>query len=388
MWIAINTILWQGRRNPKMEINKNQANQIIHTLKSVIKEDINFIDPTGTIIASSDPNRVGSFHEGATIVAKNKQPLIIYEDNEYLGTKKGINLPVFLENDLVAIVGITVTGAFDEVLKLTTIVAKMSEILIKEQYLNTQKQFKRENNRIIMEMIINDEVRIDNIILKLNQLGYNPSIFSFFAVCELDHFDSTDIDLTNIVYNSIEKRIDYKDLIVKFQNRFVILSSQENYVDFVATLKNIQRHIEKKYGIGITIGISEKFEDIRQIRTAYKQAEMVIKIGVNKESRTIEQFEPSSLEFLFFGFSDLSKQSYLNAILKELNQEERKAASEIVFSYIKNNGSIMKISEELFIHKNTLQYRLNRIWKITGYNPRKIKDLIILYLALELERQA
>ncbi len=371
-----------------MEINKNQANQIIHTLKSVIKEDINFIDPTGTIIASSDPNRVGSFHEGATIVAKNKQPLIIYEDNEYLGTKKGINLPVFLENDLVAIVGITVTGAFDEVLKLTTIVAKMSEILIKEQYLNTQKQFKRENNRIIMEMIINDEVRIDNIILKLNQLGYNPSIFSFFAVCELDHFDSTDIDLTNIVYNSIEKRIDYKDLIVKFQNRFVILSSQENYVDFVATLKNIQRHIEKKYGIGITIGISEKFEDIRQIRTAYKQAEMVIKIGVNKESRTIEQFEPSSLEFLFFGFSDLSKQSYLNAILKELNQEERKAASEIVFSYIKNNGSIMKISEELFIHKNTLQYRLNRIWKITGYNPRKIKDLIILYLALELERQA
>lgn len=371
-----------------MDINKNQADQIIHTLKSVIKEDINFIYPSGIIIASSDPNRVGSFHEGATIVAKTNQPLIIYEDNEYLGTKKGINLPVYLENDLIAIVGITVTGAFDEVMKLTTIVVKMSEILIKEQYLNTQKQFKRENNRIIMELIISDEVRIENIIIKMQQLGYNPNIFSFFAVCELDHFDSSDIDLTNIIYNSIEKRIDYKDLIVKFQNRFVILSSQENYVDFVTTLKSIQLHIEKKYNIGITIGISEKFGDVYQIKNAFKQAELVIKIDANKGSKTIKQFEPSSIEFLFSGFSDLGKQSYLNAILKELSEEERISASEMIFSYINNNGSIQKVSQELFIHKNTLQYRLNRIWKITGYNPREIKDLLILYLAFELEKQA
>ena len=58
-----------------MEISTRHANEIIKNLKSVINEDINFISPDGTIIASSDEERVGNFHEGATIVAKTGEPL-------------------------------------------------------------------------------------------------------------------------------------------------------------------------------------------------------------------------------------------------------------------------------------------------------------------------
>lgn len=56
----------------------------------------------------------------------------------------------------------------------------------------------------------------------------------------------------------------------------------------------------------------------------------------------------------------------------------------MILAYIKNNGSISKTSSDLFIHKNTLQYRLNKVAKMTGYNPRELKSLIVLYLALEL----
>ena len=90
-----------------MEISKRHANEIIENLRSIIKEDINFISPAGLIIASSDETRVGDFHEGATIVARTKKELIINSENLFDGTKKGINLPVFFEQNLIAIVGIT-----------------------------------------------------------------------------------------------------------------------------------------------------------------------------------------------------------------------------------------------------------------------------------------
>ena len=46
--------------------------------------------------------------------------------------------------------------------------------------------------------------------------------------------------------------------------------------------------------------------------------------------------------------------------------------------------SLVAVCERLYLHKNTLQYRLNRIRKVTGLNPRDFEDAVILYLGLKL----
>ncbi|MFR9077372.1 helix-turn-helix domain-containing protein [Blautia obeum] len=43
-----------------------------------------------------------------------------------------------------------------------------------------------------------------------------------------------------------------------------------------------------------------------------------------------------------------------------------------------------KNCEETFLHKNTIQYRLNQIHKKSGYNPREFQDAVRLYLALKM----
>ena len=45
---------------------------------------------------------------------------------------------------------------------------------------------------------------------------------------------------------------------------------------------------------------------------------------------------------------------------------------------------IVEAADKLFLHKNTLQYQLDKIWKNTGYNPREFKDASVLYIALKL----
>nr|WP_230857968.1 MULTISPECIES: helix-turn-helix domain-containing protein [Enterococcus] len=67
--------------------------------------------------------------------------------------------------------------------------------------------------------------------------------------------------------------------------------------------------------------------------------------------------------------------------MKSLTEEEVHLFKKTLACFSKNNGSIKNCSEELFIHKNTLQYRLNKFHSLTGYTPRNYDDYHILKLA-------
>ena len=51
---------------------KEIAEKIVKELKGIIGKDFNYIDTDGKIIASTDPKRVGTYHEGGYIAAKKK----------------------------------------------------------------------------------------------------------------------------------------------------------------------------------------------------------------------------------------------------------------------------------------------------------------------------
>jgi carbohydrate diacid regulator len=55
---------------------------------------------------------------------------------------------------------------------------------------------------------------------------------------------------------------------------------------------------------------------------------------------------------------------------------------ETLKTFYEANGSITEAAEKLFIHKNTLQYRLKRIKEDTGYDPRILPDATMFYVAL------
>ena len=51
-------------------------------------------------------------------------------------------------------------------------------------------------------------------------------------------------------------------------------------------------------------------------------------------------------------------------------------------TYYEQGMSLAKTCEILFLHKNTLQYKLDRIHRLSGYNPREFRHGVILYVAL------
>ena len=57
---------------------------------------------------------------------------------------------------------------------------------------------------------------------------------------------------------------------------------------------------------------------------------------------------------------------------------------EILLGNLSDDTKNFYTADQLYLHKNTLQYQLDRIGKTTGYNPRSFKDAALLYIGLKL----
>ncbi|MDR0652655.1 MAG: hypothetical protein LBG12_05040, partial [Synergistaceae bacterium] len=139
-----------------MNISRQNAMQIVFDISNIINQHINMMDENGLIIASTDPERVGTVHEAAQrIINENLDSLIIHENYEYKGSRKGLNLPILLDNAIVGVIG--VTGDYRDVAKYGQIIKKMTEILLLENYSQEQKKIDdRIKTRFLDEWVFED----------------------------------------------------------------------------------------------------------------------------------------------------------------------------------------------------------------------------------------
>ena len=77
------------------------------------------------------------------------------------------------------------------------------------------------------------------------------------------------------------------------------------------------------------------------------------------------------------------KTQYTEKILQGLASEDL----QVLKVYYSQDMSLQKTCELLNMHKNTLQYRLNRIREICGYDPRRFRDGVSLYTAVRMQAE-
>ncbi|MGL5328374.1 MAG: PucR family transcriptional regulator [Peptostreptococcaceae bacterium] len=100
-----------------------------------------------------------------------------------------------------------------------------------------------------------------------------------------------------------------------------------------------------------------------------------------KENEIISYIENLNLEIILGNLDIDLKKYYIEKVLSNLENQDISTLR----AYYKNNMSLKLTSEDLYIHKNTLQYKLEKIHEKCGYNPREFKDSVILYTAILLK---
>ena len=135
-----------------MNISVSLATNILNKMKEIIHQDLNYIDKSGIIIASTAPDRTGTFHAAGLKCIKEKTPIIINSDDEFHGSRKGINMPIYFNDTIVGAIGIS--GDKNEVEKYGEIIKMMTEILIKEAWIKDSDIRTKEINRTFIERIV------------------------------------------------------------------------------------------------------------------------------------------------------------------------------------------------------------------------------------------
>jgi carbohydrate diacid regulator len=389
-----------------MEITAEFAQSIVEEIEKIIHKNINFMNREGQIIASTDKKRIGDFHEGALEVLRTKKKVVVKNDEQLKGAKPGINLPVYFNDQIIGVIGIT--GDEKEVGHFGEIIKKMTEILVKEAYLEQQMELERRAR----ETFINEwlEENIDNEKLFASRgwmLGINVHLPRIAIILDL-------IDFNDLIYDKLKThQIDVKGELKVQSTRSNILKMIEDYFKYehenivfmsgiskyvilmtVNTNKSIERQkeviqsrieqiiemITKKYSTDVAAGVGRFHPDMRGTSKSYKEAKRTVEIA--RKHKKILFYDQLGIESFIDEISLETKLDFIERILPVKKHEEIKQLIETLQTFFECNQSLNEAANKLFIHKNTLQYRLKRIKDLTGYDPRKFTDALMLYVAL------
>ena len=175
------------------------------------------------------------------------------------------------------------------------------------------------------------------------------------------------------IKNNLNKVFDIDYIFIEDESLLVILNNIEiskDIVDFINT--------ELMYPI--RVGYSKYTKGINNIKNAYLQAkkalDMVYLFGVNK---IVYGYGNNKIDDFISGFSDEQINELNNHYdLSMLNEDDVLTIN----VFINCNLNIALASRELFLHRNTLIYRLDRIQRTTNLDVRKFDDALILRILL------
>lgn len=369
-----------------MQISKNAAKQIVNEIAKLVHQNINLMDETGHIIASCDINRIGKFHEGAyKIITEQLTEYYISEDMETETVRKGLNLPLELDGKIVGVVGIT--GDYDEVINSGKLIKKMTEILINEKR-NTDKQLinKRVRNSFLEQWVIlnefSDEKDLEEKGKKLGIDIYKPRRIVMLSISDLDNYKDSTKGQSKIadIENSLSAFLDERIGNIFFRNlsRQIILLNSRSTKDVVKYCRQLSEYIYKRHKLTLTIGIDAVGHNIHQ---SYLQAQKAWK-SAEDNGTEIVAYEDLDLEIIINELSKDRKIEYIKKIFHQMEPSEIREYLSMLQLYYKYDGSLADVSDAMFIHKNTLQYRISKLKKETGYDVRNIKESAALYMAL------
>ena len=350
---------------PKM-IHMQLAVQIVETLKSICDHDINYISPSGKIYASTDSSRVGEFHEAGYRAAKSGEIMIIRQDNESQSVRRGINLPIRYHGDTVAVIGIT--GEPDEVSRYAYLAQRITLLLIREHEIDMKDR--------------NDRAKIDYVVRALVQNeGINPEF-------QQDVLERHGIEAENKKWRCILFKLDRK---YNLSNLSMIETKLQDVFERMSSPLYTYLYPDKYVLLAEDQTLEKHMYRIRELAADYIAAlilagSFLLASMRGKQVIRLIRGELKRLELFTNEMADGNLQARVSPTelveLKNLTEED----FQLLNMYFSCNQSLKATSEKLFMHINTLQYRLNRIHERCGYQPREFQDAVVLFAAVKLRK--
>lgn len=354
-------------------ISRQIAQQIVSSVKDVCEQDVNFIDKNGTIFASTNEKRIGDFHEIGQKVIQTGKAIEVETDDSFTGTQRGVNLPFLSHGQVIAVIGIS--GDPDEVRKYAYLAQKITALILREHELDAQNHNQKTQMNYVIHSLITNSPMNHHFFTEFLEKNQIPTAAEYKAiVIQLDsRYNPSNLPL---VEQRIYQVFDYtgsKLYTFNYPNEYVLLLDNEVLDQWAYLLEKLaaEYHDFIKIGIGNSTVLGKLYHSYEAAKIALRSVD---------GNQNLIHFDDLDLDILLGSISEDAKEYFLKKTMDKMSGKEQ----ELLRTYFQCDMSLKKTCEALYLHKNTLQYRLDKIWHDCGYNPRSFREATVLYMGLKL----
>ncbi len=330
---------------------------IVLEMTDVIDKTFGILDELGGVIASSNIN----------LISENLDTIKSIFENVTLkltATPNGEMYTVFVDGDDI----------------LSEKYAAMLTVLLSN--LNPQKEDIYDKAHYIKDVVF-DNILPGDVYIKAHELGIDFDASRVAIIISAS--DKNDISVYEILKNIFFEN--EEDYLVHIDDTDVALIKSVNggtYEDVENLARSVKETLEAEFFINVNIGIGTIVNNIKNISKSFKEASTALEIGKVFESEKIMfSYENLGIARLIYQLpstlcENFLKETFKRGDIESLDEETLFTVSE----FFKNNLNISETARSLFIHRNTLVYRIEKIKKITGLDLREFDSATTFKIAL------
>ncbi|MBQ7679540.1 MAG: helix-turn-helix domain-containing protein [Butyrivibrio sp.] len=155
-----------------------------------------------------------------------------------------------------------------------------------------------------------------------------------------------------------------------------------------AAAKEIAASLAEEGVPGVRIAIGTVVGELKEVSRSYKEAKMAMDVGkIFFEDRSVVSYGELGIGRLIYQLPISLCRMFIGEIFGENGPDEfDQETLTTIDKFFENNLNVSETSRQLFIHRNTLVYRLDKLQKSTGLDLRVFDDAITFKIALMVVR--
>ena len=190
------------------------------------------------------------------------------------------------------------------------------------------------------------------------------------------------------VQHILQNMFPEQDFVINVDNRNIVLVKviQQPFNRDAArkTAQSIVETISSELMLQVYVGIGTPTDSLNDIARSFSEAQLALEIGrVFENDHYILSYDTMGIGRLIYQLPSKLCELFLDEIFKKesidvLDEE----TLQTIYKFFENNLNVSETSRQLFVHRNTLVYRLDKIERLTGLDLRKFDDAVVFKVAI------
>ncbi|OOF40274.1 hypothetical protein BKK47_04530 [Rodentibacter mrazii] len=358
-----------------MKLDTTIAQKIVKRAMQIIHYSVNVMNDDGVIIASGNPERLSQRHTGAVLALRENR---MVEVDLHLAQKwnfeaqPGINLPIHYLGKAIGVVGIS--GEPMQVKQYAELVKMTAELIVEQHALLEQERWRHRYKEEFILQLLHGNLSWQEIEQQAKFFAFDLTQSRVVILIKLLHSNP---DSLQHLINYLEQPEFAQDVAILSLDQVVVLKTLSISTALSQQIKTLLPVDYTKQDYKIAVGASLNMPLSEQLPLSFQSAQSTLAYGMKHHPRkNLYRFEEYRLPVLLTDLSSSWQGKELLKPVAPLFAEENAMLYKTLQQYFWANCELHLAAEKLFIHPNTLRYRLSKIEQITDLSFNKIDDVL------------